>query len=301
MHALDTSKARDVIDALRAGADACRSADCRQGSIDVIEAPGHLIATGDTHDHPKNYRAVLDAAGLGDAFTLDESHLTLHEIIHPDTIGMDPAQTAIDRSVRGLARVAALKAEHPELVHVLLANHELAQATEQLIVKNGVRCVDAFNKGIAALYPDEVEDVKDAVRAFIFAMPIALRARCPQGDILCTHSLPSPELMGRFDTSILSRELTMDDYQSRTGSAHIMTWGRGYDAELLEDLTESWGVNLFILGHEHVPGGSRVVEPNAIILNTDHDKGVYLPIDLDHEPTARECASRVVRIDPLAI
>lgn len=301
MHAVDTSKARDVIDALRAGAEACLSAACRQGSIDVIEAPGHLIATGDTHDHPTNFRAVLDAAGLGDAFTPDESHLTLHEIIHPDTIGMDPDKTTIDRSVRGLAKVAALKSAQPELVHVMLANHELAQATEQLIVKNGVRCVDAFNKGIADLYPDDVDAVKDAVRAFIYAMPIALRARCPQGDILCTHSLPSPELMGRFDTTILSRELTEDDYQSRTGSAHLMTWGRGYDADQLEDLTESWGVNLFILGHEHVPSGCKVVEPNAIILNTDHAKGVYLPIDLDHGPTAQQAAARVVRIDPLAI
>ncbi len=297
MLTLDTSNARDVIEALHEGAKACMSASCRQGSIDVIEAPGQLIATGDTHDHPRNFRAVLDAAGMGDAFTLDESHLTLHEIIHPDKLD----GPNLDRSVRGLAKVASLKAEHPELVHVLLANHELAQATGQLIVKHGVRCVDAFNNGIASLYPDDVEEVEEAVRAFIFALPIGLRAHCPQGDILCTHSLPSPELMGRFDTSILRRELTMDDYQSRTGSAHILTWGRGYDADQLEDLTESWGVNLFILGHEHVPNGSKVVEPNAIVLNTDHDRGVYLPIDLEHEPTAHQCASRVVRIDPLAL
>jgi len=284
--------APEVVAALRAGADACRDADCREGSIDVIEAPGHLIATGDTHDNPSNFRAVVEAAGLTGEFGADEKHLTLHEIIHPETLDAHNEDTSFE----GLARIAWLKAQHPELVHVLLANHELAQAMDQLIVKNGVRCVAAFNAGIDRRFGDGADAVRDAVRDFIFAMPLALRARCPQGDILCAHSLPAPAAMGRFDTTILTRDLTEDDYQSRTGSAHMLTWGRGYDADQLEDLTERWGVNLFILGHEHVEAGAKVVEPNAIVLNTDHDRGVYLPIDLNHEPSVEQAARSVVPI-----
>ncbi len=63
-----------------------------------------------------------------------------------------------------------------------------------------------------------------------------------------------------------------------------MVWGRGYDAELLEDLVERWGVNLFILGHEKVENGIEFRPPNAIVLNSDHARGVYLPIDLAHPP-----------------
>ena len=292
MHTIDMHNPDEVIQVLRAGADACLNADCRDGSIDRIEAPGQLIATGDTHDNPENFHAVVEAAGLSGEFGAEEKHLTLHEIIHPDKLN----EHGEDTSYQGLTRVAWLKAEHPELVHVLLANHELAQAMDQLIVKNGARCVDAFNAGLERRFGGESERVREAVREFIFALPIALRCVCPQGDILCAHSLPAPAIMGRFDTSILSRPLTIEDYQSRTGSAHMMTWGRGYDADQLEDLVESWGVNLFILGHEHAANGYALVEPNAMVLNTDHDRGVYLPIDLDHKPTLHECAQRVVPI-----
>ena len=101
-------------------------------------------------------------------------------------------------------------------------------------------------------------------------------------------------MMGRFDPSILDRELTAEDYTPRTGSAHQMVWGRGYDAEQLEDLTERWGVNLFLLGHEHAPNGFALVEPNAVVLNSDHERGVYLPIDLEHKPRLEQCAELVV-------
>jgi hypothetical protein len=179
---------------------------------------------------------------------------------------------------------------------VLLANHELAQAIGSGIMKNGLKVVDAFNAGIEEIFASDSDRVHDAIREFVFAMPLALRCKCPMGDILCAHSLPGPAMMGRFDPSILSRDLTMDDYQPRVGSAHMMVWGRGYDGDQLEDLTERWGVNLFLLGHEHAANGYAVVEPNAIVLNTDHNRGVYLPIDLSQEPTVAECIPRIVSI-----
>ena len=299
MYTIDMSNPNEVAQNLREGAQANRDASCRQGSIDQISAPGHLIATGDTHDHPRNFRAVVAAAGLDGEVGSEPKHLTLHEIIHPDLKPSLPGNPPpVDTSYRGLTRVACLKAQYPEFVHFLLANHELAQAIDSLIVKNGVRCVEAFNAGIDQEFPDptDAEMVRDAVREFIFSMPIALRACCPQGDILCAHSLPGPAMMGKFDTTILSRDLTEQDYEPRVGSAHLMTWGRGYDAEQLEDLVERWGVNLFILGHEHATNGYALVEPNAIVLNTDHDNGVYLPIDLNHEPTLAQAATNLVHI-----
>jgi len=294
MYTLDLGNIEEVVDALRAGGQACRDAACRRGSIEVIRAPGHLIATGDTHDHPENFKAVLRAAGLDGEFGAEEKHLTLHEIIHPElpeTIGLP-----IDTSYRGLARIAYLKAQHPERVHVLLANHELAQAIGSGIMKNGIKVVDAFNAGVESVFGDESHRVHEAITDFVMSLPIALRCKCPKGDILCAHSLPGPASMGRFDMSIIDRELTPDDYQPRVGSAHLMVWGRGYDADQLEDLTERWGVNLFILGHEYAETGYSVVEPNAIVLNTDHERGVYLPIDLDDEPTVEGCVAKIVQI-----
>lgn len=278
--------------ALLAGAEASRSAWCREGSVDRVSHPGTLIATGDLHDHPVHFNKLIATAELPGAPPGGPGpHLTLHELIHSDRL-----VNGLDFSHRMLARVAALKADHPERVHVLLANHELAQIVGAGVVKNGVRCVDAFDAGVEYAFGDEAESVTEAVNAFILAMPLALRCATPRGEILCAHSLPGPAMMHRFDPSVLERDLTEDDLQPRTGSAHMMVWGRGYDHDQLEDLVERWGVNLFVLGHETVEPGVKLVEPNAIVLNSDHDRGVYLPIDLSDPPTPAEAIARVVRL-----
>lgn len=221
----------------------------------------------------------------------DPKHLMLHEVIHSDNL-----MNGMDFSYRALARVAALKADHPEHVHTLLANHELSQIIGAGIVKAGVKVVEAFNEGLEYAFGDEHGRVAEAIEAFVRSMPLALRCTSPRGDILCAHSLPGVGVMHKFDATVLERELTDDDYTPRQGSAHLMVWGRGYDADQLEDLVERWGVNMFILGHEHVPGGVRLIEPNAVVINSDHHDGVYLPIDLEHPPRAEEAVGLVHRL-----
>lgn len=290
MTGVNVQDAGQVIELFRHAARASREAACRQGSIDVVHAPGTLIATGDLHDNPFHLATVIEVAQVGDAAETGEPeneatdgqdpqprpHVTFHEVIHSDRL-----LNGMDLSYRALARIAECKLRAPERVHTLLANHELAQIVGAGIVKDGVRCVDAFNDGLAYVFGDQWESVAAAVGEFIRAMPLALRCVTPRGDILCAHSLPGPGQMGRFDPSILRRDLTEEDYAPRTGSAHLMVWGRGYDAEQLEDLVERWGVNLFILGHEKAPNGYQIVPPCAIVLNSDHERGVFLPIDLD--------------------
>jgi hypothetical protein len=320
---LDLTSAASVRETFLAGSRANHKAPCRQGSIDRISAPGRLIATGDLHDNPLHFARLVRAAGLegegvevprcqdvegsqrSDSGTpdtstprhLNPSHLVLHEIIHSDRL-----INGMDFSFRALARVAALKSAYPDHVHTLLANHELAQLTGAGIIKDGVKVVEAFNEGVEYAFGDEAESVQESIREFIYSMPLALRAHCETQDgrsldILCAHSLPSTAMMARFDPTVLSRDLTPADYEPRQGAAHIMVWGRGYDADQLEDLVERWGVNLFILGHEKADTGVTLIPPCAIVLNSDHERGVYLPIDLDNPPSPEEAAWMVV---PLA-
>ncbi len=291
MGSIDLQSCDAVCEALAIGARANREASCRQGSIDLIEAPGRLIATGDLHDNPDHFQRVVELAGLEEGAKGEPAHLTLHELIHAERLIND-----LDFSYRVLVRVAMLKASHPEHVHVLLANHELAQVLGSGIVKDGVLVVDAFNEGVDYVFGADAERVNEAIGDFIRSMPLALRCETPKGDILCSHSLPGPAMMRRFDTTILDRDLVGEDYEPRSGSAQLMVWGRDYDAELLEDLVEAWGVNTFILGHEHVENGAMLVEPNAIVLNSDHERGVCLPIDLDDPGTPRQMLGRVVRL-----
>ncbi len=275
-------------------AEACRDAACRRGSIDLVIEPAKLIATGDLHDNPVHLALVAQAAGVlprEDGTLAEPAHLTLHELIHSDRL-----IAGCDMSYRALAKAAAFKVSAPERVHVLLANHELAQIVGAGVVKNGVRCVDAFNDGLDYVFRDDAERVNEAINAFIRSLPIAVRFEGARGDVLCSHSLPSPAQMGRFDMSILERELTEEDYQPRTGSAHMMVWGRGYDDEQLEDLVERWGVRLFLVGHEHAENGVQVVPPCAVILNSDHERGVYLPIDTGAPITASEAPFQAVSL-----
>lgn len=334
---LDLKDGAAVCRVLADGAEANRDAGCRRGSIDLIRAPGMLIATGDLHDHPLHLARLMQAARLMpgseeeadrqrdgvptvrettpiriessppplslDAPTLEpspvrlavpsppSSHLILHEVIHSDRL-----LNGMDFSYRMLARVALLKALHPERVHVLLANHELSQMAGAGIVKDGVRVVEAFNEGVACVFGDAAADVDAAVKEFVRSMPLALRCHTPRGDILCAHSLPAPWAMQRFDAGVLTRDLTDADYEPRQGAAHLMVWGRGYDAEQIEDLVERWGVTMFILGHEHVDEGARFVPPCAVVLNSDHERGVYLPIDLSDPPRPSEAPLHAVRL-----
>lgn len=270
----------------------------------MIEPPGTLLCTGDLHDNPMHLQRLMDLSGFEGHARPDHQpgneqsawvapvHLTLHEVIHSDRL-----MNGMDFSYRAIARVAAVKRDHPEHVHTLLANHELAQVVGAGIVKNGIRVVEAFNAGVEYVFGDEAGRVNEAINDFVRSMALALRARTTRGDILCAHSLPGVSMMQRFDPTILSRELVDDDYTPRQGSAHLMVWGRGYDAEQLEDLVERWGVDMFVLGHEHVPGGVELRPPNAIVLNSDHDEGVYLPIDLSNPPKPHKAPEGVL---PLA-
>lgn len=317
---VNLQSAAEVRELFLAATRANRTAACRQGSIDVIRPPGLLIATGDIHDNPVNFSRLVKVAGMDDrgspisdrrSLSTDAStkvvpesisadprseirdprsptHLVLHEIIHSDRL-----INGADFSYRALARVAELKVRFPERVHTLLANHELSQVVGAGIIKDGVRVVEAFNMGLEYAFGGDFESVASSINEFVKSMPLALRCICDRRDILCAHSLPSTAMMQRFDPTVLSRDLTEADYEPRKGAAHIMVWGRGYDAEQIEDLVERWGVSLFILGHEKAENGALLVPPSVIVLNSDTEKGAYLPIDLSRCPTPEESMGMV--------
>lgn len=294
-----------VIAVLRAGAEANRTAACRRGSIDEIRAPGRIVATGDLHDNPTHFAKVVELAGLdgGGEGEVERSHLTLHELIHSDRLiqGMDP-------SYRVLAKAAALKARHPEHVHVLLANHELAQIAGAGITKDGINVVAAFNAAVEYVFGGDAPAVTEAINEFIRSMPLALRAHGQvhhssgaregePGAVMFAHSLPPPELMDRFDPGILWRDLVESDYAPRRGSAHLMVWGRGHTAEQLAELARVWAVDSFVLGHEKAEDGVLLVGERAVVLNTDHAAARVLVMSLDAMPTASAMAAEAARLD----
>lgn len=252
-----------------------------------------LIATGDLHDNALHMGRVVRAARLDEDDAGDgRAHLTLHEVIHG---GLAESGEELDFSYRVLARVAALKARHPEHVHALLANHELSQIVGAGVMKDGVNYVRAFNDAVEFVFNDRAEEVREAIADFIRSMPVAFRFVTPDGVVQCSHSVPGPDLMDRFDAGVLERELTEEDYVPRRGSAHIMVWGRDQTVELMKALGERWGVSLFVLGHEKADDGVLELAPNAVVLNSDHSRGAYLELASGAIPMTAEGLWPLVR------
>jgi hypothetical protein len=270
---LDLRSASSVIDVFDRAADALRAVPTREKSIVRLPARGRLLATGDLHDNPVHLAKIVALARLDES---PDHHVVLHELIHGDRL-----VNHMDFSHRVLARVAQLVLDHPGQVHPLMANHELAQMTGRSISKGAGDNVKMFNDALDFVFGDEAIEVGEAAGRFIAAMPLALR--CDNG-LLCAHSLPAPAMMKLFDAGILDRDLTDDDYLPRTGSAHMLVWGRGHTLEQIEQLAQQWGVRLFVLGHQHVETGVDCNGPRMLVLNSDHERAAVLPLDLSKPP-----------------
>lgn len=271
----DLRDALPVIALFRRAAEAFRDCPLRRGSTVHLPDHGHLTATGDLHDHGLNFQRLLKCSKLGEPTQAGSEtsgkYLILHEVIHgPDQIN------GMDLSVRMLARCADLKLRHPGRFHSLLSNHELAQLRNEGITKDGVSVCEIFNEGVDYLYGDDADEVRDALNEYILSLPLAIK--CANG-IMISHSLPAPRRIEAFDKTVIDRELTDEDLAAH-GSAYDMVWGRHQNRKITEELAQAWGVKVFVVGHQPAEMGTEPVADNTLILASDHNHGVALPLDL---------------------
>jgi hypothetical protein len=248
--------------------------------------PRQTHDAGDLHDHGVNYQRIVKLAELDAS---PDHHVILHEVIHGPYL-IDGR----DHSVRMLGRVAALQLEYPGQVHVLMGNHELAQATGAEIAKGGRNPIASFDEGLDFMFDDAADAVRKAMGSFIRSMLLAVR--CANG-VFCSHSLPSPQSFDGFDVTIIDR-IPAEQELVYNGSAYAMVWGRHHDEVLAEDLADEWNVRLFVMGHQPVDYGYELEAETLLILSSDDNHGVALPIDLSR--TYPDRAALVEQIIPLA-
>jgi hypothetical protein len=264
-----------VIDLLDKAAAANRQTTGRRGSVIDLPESGQLVMTGDLHDHAANLQRILAYSRLEEQ---PNRYLVLHEVIHgPNLVN------GADLSVRTLVRVAALKAAYPDQVILLQSNHELAQRTGHSIFKGAVDVVEAFENGLSFLFGPDAADVHQAFNNYVASLPLAAAA---PGGVMACHSLPAPRKLELFDPAVLDREPTEDDLVS-AGSASLMVWGRHHGQPVADQLGQAWGVSTFVMGHQPAEMGYQPQGETMLILASDHDHGVLLPIDLAR-PAARD-------------
>ena len=259
--------AEQTIELLQEAARLLLQSPLRHGAVVQLAGEGVVTIAGDLHDNLPNLARVAGAAGLDDG-----GHLVVQELIHGPSL-----HHGCDLSHRMLLRIAALVTAHPQCVHPLLGNHELAQYLKRGVSKGGGNSVEQFEDGLDFVFGDDADEVSDAIDAFILAMPLAVRTH---GGVLCAHSMPDAAHMHRFDAAVLNRNPTADDLKGPFGSAYMLTWGRRYDDASLAVLADTWNVKGFVLGHMHAEMGAEVKGERAVILNSDHQRGVLLKLGL---------------------
>jgi hypothetical protein len=251
---------------LHKAAEAMLQAPGRSGCTVYIPEGSTITVSGDLHDNLPNLARIAAAADLHEP----TNHVVVQELIHGPIL-----HHGCDLSHRMLVRVAALILAHRGQVHALLGNHELAQLLRRGVSKGGGNSVKQFEAGLDLAFGDDADLVSDALDAFITAMPLAIRTA---DGVCCAHSMPEPVHMGRFDETVFDRAMTDDDRQGPFGSAYLLTWGRRYDDDSLGVLAQAWGVDGFLLGHVHAQMGAERRGERALILNSEHERGVLLKL-----------------------
>ncbi|MEX0654933.1 MAG: metallophosphoesterase [Phycisphaeraceae bacterium] len=282
---LNLQDAKVLIDLFERAAQTNLEHPGRKGAVVNLPDVGRLLMTGDLHDNGLNFQRIWKLARLH----RDPQHyLVLHELIHgPGRIN------GRDLSIRTLARAVAGQLDHPQQVIPLLANHDLAQLGGEGILKAGVSVVEAFDQGVDFLYGDDADAVREAMNQYVRSMPLAIR--CANG-VFCSHSLPSPRKIETFDKSVLDRVPTDEDL-AIDGPGYLMVWGRHHTQKVADELAEAWNAKVFVMGHQPADMGYEVEGDTMLVLNSDHEHGVALPINLAKTYTRDDLVMQIV---PLA-
>lgn len=272
-----------AIDTFRKAADLNLDDPVREGSLLCFANYGQVVMTGDMHGHRRNFEKLVKFAGLE---TTPVRHVILHELIHeePEFMG------APDRSVQLLLEAAQWKTFFPEQVHFLQSNHELAQMQNHEITKGGRIVTDDFERGVATvLGTSQVDEALQAIDDFIASFPVAGRTA---NGIFFSHSLPDVAYMDYFDPNCVHASPRALDL-SEGGPVYQMVWGRRHTPALIDKLAKAYDVQHFVIGHQPQEYGYDVRFDRVIILASDHNHGMFLPIDCRKQYTIDELVDRI--------
>jgi hypothetical protein len=262
------AEADDFIAAYKAAAGADFADAFRKGNQIIFPETGRVVATGDLHGHRRNFEKIVKFAALEAS---PANHVILHEMIH----GGPTDAKGGDLSWEMIYHACKLKVKHPNQVHFLLGNHDLAQMSGMEISRQGTRCLAAFEAGMKHRFGPRSPEVIAALYEFFRSQPIACRA----GNIFFSHSTPARRFFADFDPTVFDRPITDAD-RERPGSVYSLVWGRAFDQPTADNLARRLNCGIFIIGHEPQPEGWHAPTTRHIILASDHGHGTCLPIQL---------------------
>lgn len=262
--------ADQVVETFGAAGDENRLSSLRSGQVVTLPEDGEVWMTGDIHDHRNNFKKILQASDLANN---PGRHVILHELIHGDHFDANGCEDSWNM----LYQAAEFKCQFPNQVHFLLANHDLAQIHGEGIMKGGLSVCEAFNAGVKRDFGSGATMVTVAITEYLLSLPLAIRTHT--GLFFC-HSLPTDEQIKTFDFSVFDRELQPQDYRRRTGPVYQLIWGRNVTPLGVRQFAEKMNAQLIITGHQPQESGYLVNGEQHLIIASDHNQGVLLPLSL---------------------
>ncbi|RKY05358.1 MAG: hypothetical protein DRP66_10635 [Planctomycetota bacterium] len=192
--------------------------------------------------------------------------------------------------------VVSYQLQFPDQVFLVMGNHDTAIIADTDVMKTGKEMNRALKAAMRNCLGDDYQNVMDAMKDYLLSQPIAVR--CPNR-IWMSHSLPADRFVDTFDMSVFDKKLAPAD-SLRPEPLYLFTWGRRQSARTLEEFAGRLDVDAFIVGHQPQDQGWRLVEPNMIILASDHNHGCMITFDLDRRYTIDQLVDSIVSLASVA-
>jgi hypothetical protein len=277
--------AEDFIKLLEAGILANEQDKFRKANIVALPAAGDLVITGDIHGHRRNFERIVSYSNLEKN---PDRHLILQEIIHG---GQEDTHGGC-LSFEVLADAVKLKLNFPNQVHFILANHDTAFINNSDVMKGGKEMNASMRAALKRKYGSRMKAVESAIERFLFSQPLAVKTA---NRIWISHSLPADRNVDKFDFSIFDRHLKVSDIV-RPNSVYTLTWGRNQSEESLNFFAGKLDVDLFVLGHQVQETGWSSNNKNLIIIDSQHNHGHLIRVELGAEYTIDKLIKSLVPI-----
>jgi len=275
-----------ITELLKKGRDLNKADPFRQGNLINLPETGDVIITGDLHGHRRNFERIVSFAELEKK---PGRHLILQEIIH----GGPEDEHGNCLSFELLFDVIRYKLRFSSQVHIVMGNHDTAFINNSDVMKAGKEMNASMRSALQRRLGIHNDQIDLAIKQFLFSQPLATRC---ENRIWMSHSLPADQYVDKFNLEVLHRPLKINDIV-RPNSAYLLTWGRKHSQQALNEMARLFDVDILILGHQPQSTGFLQAGTNTIILASDHNHGVLLPVDLAKSYNIEELINAIV---PLA-
>ncbi len=270
--------------------DAVRQTPGRRGRFVQLQDASEILVAGDLHGHLGNFQAVYKAADLAKN---PRRHLVLQELVH----GKFAYPGGGDKSHQLLDLFAALKLQFPGQVHMLLGNHELAQWTNRLVMKNDKDLNTVFQEGVVEAYGAEKgTDIYHAYLQMFGILPLALRTA---NRIFISHSLPREKSLDKFELRHLEADEFPPEDLAVGGTAYELLWGRDTRTTTCSAFLKKVECDWLVSGHIACEAGFAVPNSQQLIVDCCASPAAYALLPADRPITGAEFREGVRMITAL--